>query len=226
MAIKFVAKKFYTFAELSVHWQCEITDLRQAVLDGDLVPSLYIKGTDFHELAFAIFKTYLVPQTLASSVDEDGFRRPNYVFGFKYLIHPYRQDAFDGQFSFFSEKPTGFVVGDLCHGLEDNVTIDEILSRGFVMAEEVARIERASEDKPIAPPLDKPLGTSERNQLLKMVLGMAIDSYRYDPVAKKSEATKQIADDLAKLGIGIDPDTVRKYLKEAVNTVTFVMPKP
>lgn len=73
---------------------------------------------------------------------------------------------------------------------------------------------------------EKPLGTSERNQLLKMVLGMAIDSYGYDPVAKKNEATKQIADDLAKLAIGIDPDTVRKYLKEAANTVTYEMPKP
>lgn len=73
---------------------------------------------------------------------------------------------------------------------------------------------------------EKPLGTNERNQLLKMVFGMAIDSYGYDPLAKKSEATKQIVDDLAKLGIGIDPDTVRKYLKEAANTVTYEMPKP
>lgn len=74
--------------------------------------------------------------------------------------------------------------------------------------------------------LDKPLGTTERNQLLKMVIGMAIDSYGYDPLAKKNDATKQIADDLAKIGISIDTDTVRKYLKEAANTVTYEMPKP
>lgn len=73
---------------------------------------------------------------------------------------------------------------------------------------------------------EKPLGTTERNQLLKMVLGMAIDSYGYDPMAKKNEATKQIVDDLAKLAISIDPDTVRKYLKEAANTVAYEMPKP
>lgn len=73
--------------------------------------------------------------------------------------------------------------------------------------------------------VEKTLGTSERNQLLKMVLGMAIDSYGFDPVAKKNEATKQIADDLAKLGIGIDTDTVRKYLKAAASTVTYELPK-
>ena len=73
--------------------------------------------------------------------------------------------------------------------------------------------------------IEKQLGTSEKNQLLKMILGMAIDSYRYDPVAKKNEATKQIVDDLAKLGISIDADTVRKYLKEAANTVTYTMLK-
>lgn len=76
------------------------------------------------------------------------------------------------------------------------------------------------------PTIEKLLATTERNQLLKMVLGMAIDSYGYDPMAKKNEATKQVVDDLAKLGIGIDVDTVRKYLKEAANTVTFEMPKP
>ena len=87
--------------------------------------------------------------------------------------------------------------------------------------------EREPETQPAPTPIaEKSLGTTERNQLLKMVLGMAIDSYGYDPMAKKNEATKQIVDDLAKLGIGIDADTVRKYLKEAANTVTYEMPKP
>lgn len=69
------------------------------------------------------------------------------------------------------------------------------------------------------------IANKERNQLLKLVLGMALDSYGYQPKAKKNEATGQIVSDLAKYGIGIDADTVRKYLKEAAETVTYQMPK-
>jgi hypothetical protein len=76
-----------------------------------------------------------------------------------------------------------------------------------------------------APQYEKPLMTSERNQLLKMILGMAMDSYGYDPVAKKNVATGQIVTDLANFGISIDAGTVLKYLKDAANTVTHTMPK-
>jgi hypothetical protein len=34
---------------------------------------------------------------------------------------------------------------------------------------------------------EKPLGTKERDSLLKLVIGMAIGGYRYDPKAKRSE---------------------------------------
>lgn len=84
---------------------------------------------------------------------------------------------------------------------------------------ELAQIDESSKS-------EKPLGTTERNQLLKMVLGMAIDSYGHDPTALKNEATAQIVDDLAKIGISITSDTVRKYLKEAASTVTYQIPKP
>jgi hypothetical protein len=70
----------------------------------------------------------------------------------------------------------------------------------------------------------KPLATTERNQLLKIILGMAVDSYGYDPAANKNDATKQIVDDLSKIDIKIDAGTVLKYLKEAARTVSFTMP--
>jgi hypothetical protein len=64
---------------------------------------------------------------------------------------------------------------------------------------------------------ERPLATTERNTLLKLVLGMALGSYRYDHKAAKSSTTKEIVDDLASNGINIDDGTVRKYLKEAAN---------
>ena len=69
------------------------------------------------------------------------------------------------------------------------------------------------------------LSKKERETLLKLVIGMAVKGYSYDPAASKNSATKEIVDDLADLGIGIDPDTVRKYLKEAERTVLPTKPR-
>ncbi len=53
--------------------------------------------------------------------------------------------------------------------------------------------------------------------LQKMVVGMAVDSYGYNPNEAKSPVTTQIVNDLAKKEISIDPDTVRKHLKRAAD---------
>jgi len=59
------------------------------------------------------------------------------------------------------------------------------------------------------------------NSLLKIVLGMAIDAYQYDPDKTKNAATGSnsgsIHAALAKIdGLATDADTIRKYLTEAV----------
>lgn len=61
----------------------------------------------------------------------------------------------------------------------------------------------------------KPLHVKERDTLLKMIIVMAVKGYAYDPNAKKSSSIKDITDDLASLGISLDADTVRKWIKEA-----------
>lgn len=71
---------------------------------------------------------------------------------------------------------------------------------------------------------EKPLLTSERDTLLKLIIGMAIKGYNHDPAASKSTAPREIADDLSELGMPITDDTVRKYLKLATGTV--LPPKP
>ncbi|MEZ5918614.1 MAG: hypothetical protein R3D66_01390 [Alphaproteobacteria bacterium] len=62
---------------------------------------------------------------------------------------------------------------------------------------------------------DKPLSTLERETLLKLVIGMAVDGYGYDPVAKRSPLAKELEDSLNELGISITDDTIRKWLKES-----------
>ena len=60
---------------------------------------------------------------------------------------------------------------------------------------------------------------------MKLVIGMAMKGYAYDSAASKSAVPKEIADDLASLGINITDDTVRKWLKEGVNNVLPSSPR-
>lgn len=61
----------------------------------------------------------------------------------------------------------------------------------------------------------KSLGAKERESLLKLLIGMAIRGYSYDPKSGRSPTAKEIADDLTLVGLSLDEDTVRKYLAEA-----------
>ncbi|MES0096394.1 hypothetical protein [Mesorhizobium sp. M0019] len=61
----------------------------------------------------------------------------------------------------------------------------------------------------------KPLGARERDSLLKLVIGMAIKGYSFDPRSGRSATAKEISGDLDLIGLAMDEDTVRKYLTEA-----------
>lgn len=68
-----------------------------------------------------------------------------------------------------------------------------------------------------ARPEGKTLQTRERDTLLKLVIGMAVTKYKFDPQATRSTAISEIVDDLASSGITLDPKTVRKWLSEATD---------
>ena len=63
--------------------------------------------------------------------------------------------------------------------------------------------------------VQQPLRSKERDSLLKLVIGMAVDAYGYDPKASRSPAPREIAGHLEGRGLKIDEDTVRKWLNEA-----------
>jgi hypothetical protein len=73
------------------------------------------------------------------------------------------------------------------------------------------------------------LSETERTSLLKMILGMAVSKYRYQGDASRNTATGDnrgsIASDLEKIGIVLDSDTIRAYLKEAWDKFGDI-PKP
>lgn len=59
------------------------------------------------------------------------------------------------------------------------------------------------------------LSSKERNSLLKIIIGMAVDGYGYDPKASRSPAAREISACLLTRGISVDEDTIRKWLNQA-----------
>jgi hypothetical protein len=68
-------------------------------------------------------------------------------------------------------------------------------------------------------PIREDLPPKSLQSLLKLILGMAIDGYGYDPKDRRSPIPKELADALSGKGISIDEDTVRKWLKKAGDEV-------
>jgi hypothetical protein len=85
-------------------------------------------------------------------------------------------------------------------------------------------------DGDVARPANSPLHGSERDSLLKMVLGMAMSTYDYKPGTERNRATGEnkgsISDDLHQRGLTLDADTVRKFIKEAETRFKHVLRNP
>jgi hypothetical protein len=76
-----------------------------------------------------------------------------------------------------------------------------------------------------APPPERGLSGKERESVLKLVIGMAVKGYTFNPTAARSTAVSEITSDLAELGLSISDDTVRKWLKEAAELLPATDPK-
>ena len=76
---------------------------------------------------------------------------------------------------------------------------------------------------------EEPLQERERNNLYKMILGMAIEKYNYRPEEEKNGATGKKRDsihqDLKRLGIKIDSKTILSHLRKAKDSTEFQIPK-
>ncbi len=83
----------------------------------------------------------------------------------------------------------------------------------LLLNERVSNLEKATADGV----LSGNLGTKERESLLKIVIGMAVAGYSFDPKSSRSPTAKEVSDDLMKLGITLSDDTIRKYLKEGAD---------
>lgn len=72
--------------------------------------------------------------------------------------------------------------------------------------------------EPDPEPIKADITESERESLLKIIFGMALDKYGYTPGARNratGENTPSIHAALQRHGLSVDSDTIRKYLQEA-----------
>jgi len=77
-----------------------------------------------------------------------------------------------------------------------------------------------SEKPPLSEAIAEPtLGDTERQTFLKIILGMAIEQYGYEPGAARNKAVSAIREDLAGVGLDVTDDTIRAKLKDAVDRV-------
>jgi hypothetical protein len=94
-----------------------------------------------------------------------------------------------------------------------SATKDQVIAqRDEIIAEQRSTIEALQIGA--AGAVTKPLGTRERDSLLKLVVGLAIGGYGYNPRAARNASVKEIAGDLDRHGVPLDEDTIRKYLTE------------
>lgn len=73
----------------------------------------------------------------------------------------------------------------------------------------------SSQSKKTAKPRPKAAYTKEQETLMKLIIGMAVDGYGYNPEASRSPFPKELEGILNQLGISVSDDTVRKWLKES-----------
>jgi hypothetical protein len=127
------------------------------------------------------------------------YQRERQVAGWKKLFDQAKAAA-------DTEHATWLKIAD-----EKNQTIEALKERVAFLEE--SRSEKAVESADGA--TKGQLGTKERESLLKIIIGMARGGYVYDPKLNRSAVPQEIASDLAKHGVPLDVDTVRKWLKEA-----------
>lgn len=221
--MKFVPKKHYTFAELQVRWGCEQSDLVQAVIDHELIPSVHIYRGNY---ALKIFeydydadsdKNRLSVASILNGED----RATEWCDGFHYLIWPYRTGVSDCEFHYFSLLSTGHDEGDICLALASPIGIPYLLEHGVFMPKEVARVEAFGEGQSESKNTEKPLSNRERDTLLTIIAALCKDA-GYDH-AKAAKTAGLIQSTAAGMGLSIGETTIEGHLKKIPNALATRM---
>ena len=217
--MKFVAKKHYTFAELQVRWGCEQSDLVQAVIDHELIPSVHIYRGNYELKIFEYDydadsdKNRLSVDSILNGED----RATEWCDGFHYLIWPHRTGVSDCEFHYFSLLATGHDEGDICFALASPIGIPYLLEHGVFMPKEVARVEAFGDGQSESKNTAKPLSNRERDTLLTIIAALCKEA-KID-ISSPSKAGDFIASLTDSIGAHVAKRTIEEHLKKIPNAL-------
>jgi hypothetical protein len=119
-------------------------------------------------------------------------------------------------------KKTGDDWTKLYNQLRDSTNANHQSAMGIIGAKNEtikklsAEVERLRNEQAAPAPV-KQLGQREGDSLRKLVIGMAVAAYKYDPNAGRTSIIAEIVSDLENLGLTLSDDTVRKHLGAAAD---------
>ncbi|PHQ24782.1 hypothetical protein CLH62_14560 [Marinobacter guineae] len=208
--MKLPNRLYYSIPELAERWKCDISAVLECIVCGSLTPSVFLEDTP----------GWVISETAEINVDIVN-ESPEPLTG-EVWFSPSKallkgsQNVSAGLF--FSESPDipahSRVI--LQSPIEASIETISIRNHPFI---------RLYEETFSGPELNRSnminlaAATTERNTLYKIILGMAMAKYDYNPESRRNSATGEnagsISADLEEAGLSVDADTIREHLKAA-----------
>ncbi len=205
MAIKLPERTYFTFPELMARWQCSENDVRELMVRGDLVPSIFHSGgvEPTREFADGVW--------LPSSVV--GVPDPTYAQGLLYLRTFRPTGPFTGDFLYASyERESSPILWLLRGGEHRTVAMEEVLEDGVISMEEIALVERNLAATATGAGGEKKVATVERNTLLTIIAVLCKEA-KMD-FMKPAKTAGLIQGAAAQMGVSIGETTIETHLKK------------
>jgi len=138
----------------------------------------------------------------------DPNQEPVIIYLLILLVHQLEADEAKARNELNDTK--ALIIGDTIKAINHIIDTDR-----EPVGAEIQRLKASS----LARPKKEDVSETERDSVLKILLGMAVSKYDYDPSANRNSATGDkagsISADLAKLGLDVCSDTIRSYMNEA-----------
>jgi hypothetical protein len=227
-------KEMYSFCEVAEIFKVSVQEIEDYLLTGKLIASFYLRNTILgkftpilnRDASYSDNDLYIWDIDYDYHGDPDLFVKRSGIFD---LV--YKDFAWDENWQ--TTVPKGF---DLCldwpheyegfYGLADPyllkrddlfITIKELerfgAEHGLMI--EIPSVQNCQQIVTATVNSDLKFHPKEKESLLKMVIAMAINCYGFNPDDKRSDVPSKIMEEVENLGLLIDVDTVRKWLKEA-----------
>lgn len=169
MTIKLPARNYLTFPELMERWACTEADIFHIIADKKLIPSFFFKGEDADPMIWDWYETD-GEETYSLDIDNaSDLMTP--IHGFRYLVYPHQNSAFDLKFDKISTMPQRETLGERFDRLcTDEISFSRLMQYGVVMMSEVVTFENSFSGE--RQEVEKPLSKRERKSYLNIIGAM------------------------------------------------------